>query len=257
MSSRIAIMVIIIMLVLIAVLIRDELKISYLEEKLGLIRVLTYESDTLFVYGAESLTEPRVFIEPGFVDRFTRYKSPFSAEFSADYSFEKLMEKYIRRSNEDHYGTKRRTGDKRRIHEGIDLFVEENSPVYPIGAYGEVLRVSDNPNHLEWVECWDGDGNKDSVQVEYGKLVEVLYPEGITSTYVHLNEVYVKRGDRVWGNTVLGITGKTGNLARSSKPSHLHLELRYLADNSSFDPRHRLRYRGTDFARYIRLLRLD
>ena len=164
-----------------------------------------------------------------------------------------MINEYVHNRFQDHYGSKRGGDGIKRIHEGIDLFVAENTPVYPLSSYGVVIEVSHNPNHLEWVECINADGEPDTVQVEYGKLVKVLYPEGITSTYVHLNKVSVKQGDEVKGDTELGLTGVTGNLSRSGKSSHLHLELRYL-DGSSYDPRHRLHYRGTSFSNFARML---
>lgn len=247
-------MIIVIIVIMLSLIISDQIRINYLEEKLSHVRILTYEGDSLLVYGPERLNERSIYISPEFVDRFTHLKSPFSTGYDSDYHFQDLINEYVENRFQDHYGSKRGSKGKRRIHEGIDLFVPENTPVYPLSEYGVVVRVSDNPNHLEWAECWDEEGTKDTIQIEYGKLVKVLYPDGLISSYVHLNEVYVKEGEEVRGDTVLGLTGVTGNLKRSGKDSHLHLELRYL-DGNSFDPRWRLHWRGTNFLEFIKLLR--
>lgn len=253
MNSKAAIMVILIMVILIVLVVTDQMRIRYLEEKLSHVMILDYDNDSLLVYQPEQLNEQKLFITPEFVDSFTRFKSPFSAEYESGYKFQDLINEYVHNRFQDHYGTKRGRKGQRRIHEGIDLFVAENTPVYPLSEYGVVTKVSDNPNHMEWVECWDEDGVRDTIQVEYGKIVRILYASGLTSTYVHLNEVRVNVGDEVHGDTVVGLTGVTGNLKRSGKESHLHLELRYL-DGSSFDARWRLHWRGTDFEKFTRML---
>ena len=255
MSSRIAIMIILIMAIMLVVVITDQVRIRHLEGKLANIMVLSYEGDSLVVFNPEEIDESVLLMTPEFADRFTSYKSPFSPVRAADYKFQDLINEYVENRYQDHYGTKRGMKGRRRIHEAIDLFVSENTPVYPLSQYGVVTKVSDNPNHLEWVDCWDEEGVRDTVQIEYGKMVRVLYPDGLTSTYVHLNEVYVNAGDEVSGDTVVGLTGITGNLIRSGKKSHLHLELRYL-DGKSFDPRWRLHWRGTRFGEFVRLLKI-
>ncbi|MCF7921036.1 MAG: M23 family metallopeptidase [Candidatus Cloacimonetes bacterium] len=256
MNSRIAIMIILIMVILLVIVISDQVRIRYLEGKLNNLLILDEEGDSLVVYHPDQVKERLILITPGFADRFTNYKSPLSPHYESDYAFQDLVEFYIENRFQDHYGTSRGTKEKRRKHEGIDLFVAENTPVYPLADYGVVVQVSDNPNHLEWAECWDQAGKKDTVQIEYGKLVKVLYPDGLTSIYVHLNEVNVQEGDEVRGDTVLGLTGVTGNLLRSGKKSHLHLELRYL-DGESFDPRWRLHWRGTAFVEFVKRLMIN
>jgi murein DD-endopeptidase MepM/ murein hydrolase activator NlpD len=135
----------------------------------------------------------------------------------------------------------RGTREKKRIHEGIDLYVPENTPVYPLTDFGIVTQVSDNPHYMVKVKYTKPDGTIDSMKIEYGKTVRILYPEGIESVYTHLNDVFVKFGQEVNGETKVGITGLTGNIRNSGKPSHLHMELRDAANNS-FDPRNRLRF---------------
>lgn len=54
----------------------------------------------------------------------------------------------------------------------------------------------------------------------YGNYLDVQYPRlGIQLFYAHLDKVYVKKGDKVNENTILGITGTTGQ----STGIHLHL----------------------------------
>jgi murein DD-endopeptidase MepM/ murein hydrolase activator NlpD len=222
---------------------------------LSRVVILGSAGDSLVVYHPEMLEEKSILLTPEFVDRFTDYKSPFwDGKSGEDRKYQSLINEYVQNRFQDHYGTKRGSRDVKRIHEGTDLFVAENTPVYPLADYGVVIDVSHNPSHTELVEYENAAGEKDSMQVEYGKMVKVLYPEGLTSSYVHLNEVYVEVGDEVKGDTVLGLTGVTGNLKRSGKESHLHLELRYL-DGSSFDSRHRLHYEGTSFGKFIKMLK--
>ncbi len=255
MGSRVLLLVLLIMVILAGIIIFDQLRIGKLEETLNKLMILSYSGDSLVVYHPLKLEGRKLLITPEFADHFTRYKSPFwDGKGGEDRSFQDLINEYVHNRNQDHFGSNRGGKGIKRKHEGIDLFVEENTKVYPIGSYGVVMRVSDNSNHMEWVEYEKENGERDSIQVEYGKIVQVLYPEGFTSTYVHLNEVYVEAGDEVQGDTVLGITGVTGNLKRSGKASHLHLELRYL-DGSSFDPRNRLHYRGTGFGEFAKMLK--
>jgi len=256
MGSRSVILVTILIIILAGIILFDQLRIGKLEDTLGNIMILSYSGDSLVVYHPMKLEESELFVTPSFVDNFTRYKSPFWDGLRGENrSFQSLINEYVNNRNQDHYGCPRSGKGIKRIHEGIDLFVPENTEVFPLGEYGVVIDVSHNPNHLQWVEGKNAKGEPDSIQVEYGKIVKVLYPEGLVSTYVHLNEVYVAIGDEVHSDTVLGLTGVTGNLVRSGKASHLHLELRYL-DGSSFDPRHRLHYRGTSFADFVKMLKM-
>ncbi|MCF7911162.1 MAG: peptidoglycan DD-metalloendopeptidase family protein [Candidatus Cloacimonetes bacterium] len=256
MGSRSMLLALLLVIILISIIVFDQVRIKNLEVALGRIMILSGAGDSLVVYHPLKLTERQVLLTPEFVDSFTRYKSPFwDGIRGEDRSLQDLINEYVHNRNEDHYGSRRGGNGIKRIHEGLDLFVPENTPVYPLSDYGVVIDVSHNPNHLEWVACTNAAGAADSVQVEYGKLVTVLYPEGITSTYVHLNEVKVEIGEEVHGDTVLGLTGVTGNLIRSGKASHLHLEMRYL-DGTSYDPRHRLHYRGTSFGEFVKMLKI-
>jgi len=94
------------------------------------------------------------------------------------------------------------------------------------------------------------------MKIEYGKTIRILYPEGIESIYTHLNEVFVELNQTVDRNTVVGLTGLTGNIRNSGKPSHLHLELRD-SENRSFDPRNRLRFEQNSAANFIKHINID
>lgn len=58
----------------------------------------------------------------------------------------------------------------------------------------------------------------------YGNLVVVDHENGFVTKYAHMNKIYVKKGQRVEFDEVLGEVGSTG---RSTGP-HLHYEVSYL-----------------------------
>ena len=225
--------------------------ISHLQKKLDYLTILTCEGDSLVIISPKSIKEPTVLLTPKMLDSFNKYSSPFNDGLNLD----ELIQKYIRNRWTDHYGAVRGTAEKLRIHEGIDLFVPENTPVYPITGYGIITEVSDNPHYLVKVQYKHKDGRIDTTKIEYGKTVRILYPEGIETVYVHLNEVYVTLGQEVNANTKVGLTGKTGNLMRSNKPSHLHMELRDL-NNKSFDPRLKLKFNNQSYEFFLKHLKL-
>jgi murein DD-endopeptidase MepM/ murein hydrolase activator NlpD len=171
-------------------------------------------------------------------------------------TFNELIDEYVMNRWADHYGCGRGTRERKRIHEGIDLFVPENTPLYPLTNFGIVTEVSDNPHYLVQVEYKKPGGIIDSMKIEYGKTIRILYPEGIESIYTHLNEVFVELNQTVDRNTVVGLTGLTGNIRNSGKPSHLHLELRD-SENRSFDPRYRLRFEQNSAENFIKHIKID
>jgi len=226
-----------IILLMLIIIIIDAVVIRHLKKKIDNLIIIGWQDSTLVKLSPNSIDEQTVLITKEFIDEFNHYKSPFKDGLS----FQVLIEKYIRNRWSDHYGCSRGTREKKRIHEGIDLFVPENTPVYPLTDYGIVTEVSDNPHYQVEVEYKKTDDTRHKMKIEYGKTIRILYPEGIASIYTHLNEVYVKLGQEVDRNTIVGLTGLTGNIRNSGKPSHLHLELRD-KDNKSFDPRNRLRF---------------
>lgn len=244
---KIAIVIILIMIVII-----DSFVIGHLQKKLDQITIVSYDADSLITYSPKSYKEPVILVTSDFIEKFSRYKSPFNDGLS----FKELIKKYLHNAWSDHYGSPRGYKECRRIHEGIDLFVPENTPVFPLSDYGIVTEASDNPHYLVDTECTKPDGTIDTVQVEYGKTVRILYPEGIESIYTHLNEVFVSTGMEVNGNTKIGLTGRTGNIRNSGKASHLHLELRG-PDNRTFDPRHRLHFEQGSIKNFIKHLKVE
>ena len=245
-STVTKISILVLLIVIIAV---DTLIIRYLQKKIDNITIVTFDSDSLIAVSPKSIKENLIVFTPQFVDDSSKLKSPFNDGLS----LQELINKYIRNSWSDHYGTRRGTKNCRRIHEGIDLFVPENTPVFPLAKYGIVTEVSDNPHYMVQVVCKKQNGEIDTLKVEYGKIVRILYPEGIESVYAHLNEVFISLGQVVNGNTKVGLTGLTGNIRNSGKPSHLHLELRN-SENKSFDPRHRLHYNNVNYEHFLNFL---
>lgn len=100
-----------------------------------------------------------------------------------------------------------RSGGKR--HKGVDLVGSGSKHIYPINS-GEVVTKS-----------YDSDG--------YGNYVIVKHNDNYWSLYAHMKQVYVKKGQSVNKNTILGVEGSTGY----STGSHLHLEVRKGGNSSS------------------------
>ncbi|MFI3241550.1 MAG: M23 family metallopeptidase [Alphaproteobacteria bacterium] len=90
----------------------------------------------------------------------------------------------------------------RATHKGIDLASRTGNKI-KVKAKGIVLRAQYNGG--------------------YGKFVEVDHLNGFKTKYGHLNKIYVKAGDEVDIDTILGEVGNTG---RSTGP-HLHYEVLY------------------------------
>lgn len=100
-----------------------------------------------------------------------------------------------------------RTGGRK--HKGVDLVGKKSKHIYPINN-GTVVRVS-----------YDSGG--------YGNYVIVDHGNKYWSLYAHMKTVYVKKGQSVNKNTIIGIEGSTGH----STGSHLHLEVRKGSNSSS------------------------
>jgi murein DD-endopeptidase MepM/ murein hydrolase activator NlpD len=90
---------------------------------------------------------------------------------------------------------------KETTHLGIDVPAPTGTPVYAAGG-GEVLKA-------EEVEGW-------------GKLVVLEHDEAYTTVYAHLDEILVKKGEKIDEGKTLG---KVGNTGQSTGP-HLHYEVR-------------------------------
>lgn len=232
---------ILILAILLAVVVIQFIHNRALSRRLASINIVEWQDNSISIVTGRGVDRETTVFTPEFINHSFRPQSPFGD----NRSLQELMDEFIKYGQSDLYGSPRRTGDIRRIHEGIDLYVEENTPVYPVFPWGIVTEVSDDPDFIFRSTGYRGNTFIDSVGVEYGKIVRILYPEGIESLYAHLNDVYVDKGDIVGPNTIVGTTGYTGNIRFSGKPSHLHLELRN-KDNLSFDPELRLHYSQTD-----------
>lgn len=101
------------------------------------------------------------------------------------------------------YGTRNDPFKKSKArHKGVDLASRTGNKIQ-IKAPGKVVRA----------EFVNG----------YGNLVEVDHGNGFGTKYAHLNRIYVKKGQAVKYNEVIGEVGSTG---RSTGP-HLHYEVLY------------------------------
>jgi murein DD-endopeptidase MepM/ murein hydrolase activator NlpD len=98
-----------------------------------------------------------------------------------------------------------------RVHEGIDLFAEEGSPVLA-SRFGFVI-VS---RRIEEKEKKTGSGN----------YIVLRHPGGITTVYAHLSKVYVNKYRFVSQGQIIGRVGKTGNANYPDIHAHLHFEVR-------------------------------
>ena len=223
---------VIIYFLLLSTITYQQLKINKIHDKLSSVHIFTATKDSIKTINLfENKKIPTILLSNEFIKKTFELHSPFNDSLT----FKELLKKYIHSKHQDLYGAPRATGQYKRVHEGIDFFVPENTPLYPLSNFGIVTEVEDNANFLMDVNAKDKLGNAVTIQVSYGKIVKITYPEGFSSIYAHLNEIYVKTGDIVYQNTKIGLSGYTGNIRFSGKPSHLHMELRD-KDNKSFNP---------------------
>jgi murein DD-endopeptidase MepM/ murein hydrolase activator NlpD len=96
-------------------------------------------------------------------------------------------------------------------HKGVDL-VGANKHIYPVNN-GTVVYVK-------------------SLNSGYGNHILINHGNGVWSLYAHLSKVYVKPGQSVNKNTILGVEGSSGR----STGSHLHLEIRKSESGSQINP---------------------
>lgn len=101
---------------------------------------------------------------------------------------------------------------KERQHSGFDITADIGTEVHAI-SNGIVLFAEFDGTTTEGFDCFN-DG--------YGNKVEILNDDGRRVVYAHLRESYVKKGDKVSQNDIIGITGCSGG----SRVPHLHIEIR-------------------------------
>lgn len=102
----------------------------------------------------------------------------------------------------------------RRLHNGIDLYAELESPVLASRS-GRVIAAQQNNG--------------------MGKYVLIQHAGGISTLYGHLSEIRVRNGQYVRQGMRIGSVGKTGNANHPGIQPHLHFEVR--KDNLPQDPR--------------------
>lgn len=101
---------------------------------------------------------------------------------------------------------------KERQHSGFDITADIGTEVHSI-ANGIVLLAEFDGTTTEGFDSFN-DG--------YGNKVEILNDDGRRVVYGHLRKYFVKPGDRVIKNTIIGLTGSSGG----SRVPHLHIEIR-------------------------------
>ncbi len=89
---------------------------------------------------------------------------------------------------------------KNRYHYGIDIAIEVGTPLIPIGP-GKVLKAT--------------------YSARAGNYIIIEHTDGYISRYLHLGSIFVKEGDLVEEDRVIGLSGNTGY----STGPHLHLGL--------------------------------
>jgi murein DD-endopeptidase MepM/ murein hydrolase activator NlpD len=97
----------------------------------------------------------------------------------------------------------------KRFHSGIDIAAPKNTLIHSIMA-GKVLKAG-------YVNG-------------YGNYIVVLHEKGIKSSYAHLNEISVEKGQKVYKGEIIGKVGKSG----SANGYHLHFEI--IHNNKKINP---------------------
>lgn len=226
-----------------------------INEKLESYKIISFQGDELQILNGLNFQPDQFLLTENFIERSFSILSPFADERS----FRELVKEEVKSRLTDIYGCYRVTENFSRIHEGVDFFVPRKTPVYPLFPVGIVTEISQDPHYKIQTMGKHYLGHKDTVRVEYGKIVRIAYPEGIESLYAHLDSVFVEVGDVVYGNsnsrtgTEVGLSGYTGNIKKSGKSSHLHLELRD-SDKKSFDPEDRIYYHQNGIRHFLGLL---
>lgn len=100
------------------------------------------------------------------------------------------------------FGSHRNGGRK---HAGVDIEAKIGEPVKAIRS-GVVINAEKKRG--------------------LGNYVELRHSGGLVSIYAHLNEMKVRKGQRVRQGQVIGTVGKTGNANYRAIESHLHFEIR-------------------------------
>ena len=94
----------------------------------------------------------------------------------------------------------------RRVHRGIDLASELNSPVVAARS-GRVIVAKNEERGM-------------------GNYIVIRHPGNITTLYGHLSKIYVGQNQFVRQGQIIGKVGKTGNANYPDIQTHLHFEVR-------------------------------
>lgn len=97
-------------------------------------------------------------------------------------------------------------GQPRRGHPhwGMDIRAQIGTPLLAAGDGTVITAKTSNP---------DGDA---------GNYIAIRHPSGLVSRYMHLDQVFVKKGQFVYRGALIGKTGKTGIFHSAA---HLHFDL--------------------------------
>lgn len=98
---------------------------------------------------------------------------------------------------------------KADFHTGIDLAVAEGTAIHP---------------------AWSGMVQKSAWNPSYGNYVQILHENGLVTRYCHMQYIFVRQGQRVSLDDVLGTVGQTG----AATGPHLHFEL--FCNDLRYDP---------------------
>ena len=111
------------------------------------------------------------------------------------------------------------TGQHQSLHNGMDLAIPSGTALYSI-APGVVSSVD--------ASCTDP---------RNGAFVSITHTDGARSSYVHMSEVFVRKGQKVSANTKIGLSGgAAGNpCSGASTGPHLHFIIRPDGKNAA-DP---------------------
>ena len=107
------------------------------------------------------------------------------------------------RYGKGYFGASRNGG---RWHKGIDFLAPIGNPVLAAKS-GRVL--------------FSGEEKRG-----YGKYIQILHPDGLTTCYAHLSVLSVQSGDWVSKNQPIGNSGCSGNAKNVRIRPHLHFEVR-------------------------------
>lgn len=98
---------------------------------------------------------------------------------------------------------------KTDFHTGIDLAVAEGTGIHP---------------------AWNGIVQKSVWNASYGNYVQILHENGLVTRYCHMQYIFVRQGQQVSSEDVLGTVGQTG----AATGPHLHFEL--FCNDVRYDP---------------------